>query len=106
MKNSIFNQLELFLNEITERETILSPDMYLKGVNSSNDVKNLGLSSVDIIDLVVKVESSYGIEISEHNLPRLVNGSIMDMVDYIQSEIELKEKEDNELSSIKEKLFL
>jgi acyl carrier protein len=46
--------------------------------------KGLGLDSIDVLEIVVNVEKSYGVQIPDKETGRLVLSSVNSLVDYLR----------------------
>ncbi len=65
--------------------------------------RTLGLSSIDMIELVVKIEADFNISISENEIVRI--STIGDMADFIMKESEIMADEAVSINHIKKQLF-
>jgi acyl carrier protein len=52
-------------------------------VSSSASFEELGVDSMSTMDLLVKVEKEFGVEVPDERLPMIVN--IQDLVDFVAS---------------------
>lgn len=64
---------------------------------------SLGLSSLDLMDLIIQVEMEFGIEIDPERYTELYD--VKSLIQIIIQQLEIKSDEDKELHSIQEALF-
>lgn len=81
MSNTI-EKLNLIINGIIGETVILSPETVLREVESEDVGDSLGLSSIDMIDLISQAEIEFDVEISEHELVNFKN--VNDLINFIE----------------------
>lgn len=79
---TIIQKLSLIINGILGEEMALSPETLLREVESNQIGESLGLSSIDMIDLISQAEIEFDIEISEHELVNF--RSVGDLIKFIE----------------------
>ena len=51
-------------------------------INAQSTLQDLGADSLDMVDIVMKVEEEFGIEINDEDAEKLTN--VAEVVDYVQ----------------------
>ncbi|MBO5395777.1 MAG: acyl carrier protein [Clostridia bacterium] len=71
----VSDKIKELLEELFAEEIDLSPDMYL--------MRDLGLDSLDIVELVLEIEDTYEIEIDEEEREKI--RTVADLVNAVES---------------------
>lgn len=70
----MIKNLESILKEYTGKETELTPETEL--------MKDLGMNSLELIEMAVDVEDTFGIEISDREITKLTTiGDVMNLIE-------------------------
>jgi acyl carrier protein len=79
---TIIKRLNTIISEILGEEMDLSADTMLREVSADQNIESLGLSSIDVIDLISQSEIEFDVEINEHEIVNFK--TVGDLVKYIE----------------------
>lgn len=78
MNNNIFEKLKaIAVNQIGIDEALVKPE--------SDIIKDLGLDSLDIVDMLMSVEEEFGVSVDDGNVAEMK--TVADVVNFIESKI-------------------
>lgn len=80
--NTIVQKLNIIINEILGEEVALSENTFLREVRVDQSGESLGLSSIDMIDLITQAEIEFDVEINEHELVKF--STVGDLIKFIE----------------------
>lgn len=98
-RQDILKKIQTIINDILEEETIVDESVLLREIKE--DRVSLGLSSLDMMNLIIQIETEFGIEINPESYPTLydVGNLVQQVCDSLQS------RTSNELDEIEKDLF-
>jgi len=105
-RQSIIDKIKKEYIEPNVRDFDIDERTYFRNnvqVGDNENFKTLGLSSIDMIELVVKIEAEFNISISENEIVRI--NTIGDMADFIMKESKIMADEALSIDNIKKQLF-
>lgn len=56
-------------------------NMDVQNINAQSTLQDLGADSLDMVDIIMKIEEEFGIEINDEDAERLHN--VQDVIDYV-----------------------
>jgi acyl carrier protein len=56
-------------------------NMDVQSINAQSTLQDLGADSLDMVDIIMKIEEEFGIEINDEDAERLHN--VQDVIDYV-----------------------
>jgi len=98
-KQDIINKIQIIISDILQEETVIDESIVLREIE--DDRISLGLSSLDMMNLIIQIEIEFGIEIDPESYPTLYD--IESLVQKIFESLELGTNSD--LEEIEKDLF-
>lgn len=78
-RQNIINKIQIIISDILQEETVVDESIVLREIGE--DRISLGLSSLDMMDLIIQIETEFGIEIEPESYPTLYDvGSLVQKV--------------------------
>ena len=83
--NNILEKLNLIINEILGEEIALRPETLLREAAGEEEGESLGLSSIDMVDLISQAEIEFDVGIEERELVNFKSAG--DLAKFIEENI-------------------
>ena len=83
--NNILEKLNLIINEILGEEIARRPETLLRDAAGEEEGESLGLSSIDMVDLISQAEIEFDVEIEERELVNFKSAG--DLAKFIEENI-------------------
>ena len=78
-RQDIINKIQIIISDILQEETVVDESIVLREIEE--DRISLGFSSLDMMDLIIQIETEFGIEIEPESYPTLYDvGSLVQKV--------------------------
>lgn len=103
-REEIMESVKKIVQQICTTETDIEENFLLMGSQINTEAIALGISSLQLVEIVVEVEDKFNVRLDEEDIVKFTQ--VKDLVSAIQIQVEQNEKKEVEIEKIYNELFV